>query len=69
MSFGKCHLDLLARYVCPALDTVLEFSVFLLPDQAKLVITDIDGTITTSDVRGQVLHLHMHLQLYIHLHL
>eukprot|EP00092_Neocalanus_flemingeri_P014105 GFUD01015214.1.p1 GENE.GFUD01015214.1~~GFUD01015214.1.p1 ORF type:complete len:335 (+),score=71.34 GFUD01015214.1:212-1216(+) len=43
------------RYVCPELEEVLYFSVFLYDEDQKLVVTDIDGTITESDVRGQVL--------------
>merc|ERR1719153_278223 len=43
------------RYVCPELNTILHFSIFLYETGDKLVITDIDGTITQSDIRGQVL--------------
>jgi len=43
------------RYVCPELNTILHFSIFLYEAGDKLVITDIDGTITQSDIRGQVL--------------
>jgi len=39
------------RYVCPELSEVLYFSVFLYDDDQKLVVTDIDGTITESDIR------------------
>ena len=34
---------------------VIHFSVFLYDEDQKLVVTDIDGTITKSDIRGQVL--------------
>jgi len=44
-----------ARYVCPELSASLDFSVFLYGEDDKLVVTDIDGTITESDIRGQVL--------------
>ena len=39
------------RYVCPELSEVIPFSVFLYEEDQKLVVTDIDGTITESDVR------------------
>ena len=40
-----------ARYVCPELSASLDFSVFLYGEDDKLVVTDIDGTITESDIR------------------
>ena len=40
-----------ARYVCPELSATLEFSVFLYDEHDKLVVTDIDGTITESDIK------------------
>lgn len=43
------------RYACPQLNIILHFSVFLYIANEKLVITDIDGTITESDLKGQVL--------------
>ena len=42
------------RYVCPELGEVLLFSVFLYSEDQKLVLTDIDGTITESDVRVRI---------------
>jgi len=44
-----------ARYVCPELSEILDFSVFLYEEEQKIVVTDIDGTITESDIKGQVL--------------
>lgn len=44
-----------AKYVVEAIDVILEFNVFLYNEDDKLVITDIDGTITESDIKGQVL--------------
>ena len=42
------------RYVCQELGEVVHFSVFLWAEEEELVLTDIDGTITESDVRGHV---------------
>jgi len=44
-----------AWYVCPELNIKLEFSVFLFNSTDKLVLTDVDGTITQSDIKGHVL--------------
>ena len=41
----------LAKYVVEDMDIVLEFNVFLYEEDDKLVITDIDGTITKSDIK------------------
>ena len=41
------------RYVCPELNIKLEFSVFLFNSTDKLVVTDVDGTITQSDIKVQ----------------
>ena len=41
------------RYACAELDIKLEFSVFLFYSSDKLVVTDIDGTITQSDIKVQ----------------
>jgi len=43
------------KYVAKELGVELEFSVFLYEDTDRLVFTDIDGTITESDIRGHVL--------------
>jgi len=43
------------KYVAKELDVELEFSVFLYEDTDRLVFTDIDGTITESDIKGHVL--------------
>lgn len=43
------------RYICPELAEIIQFNVFLYEEDQKLVVTDIDGTITESDVKGQVL--------------
>ena len=40
--------------MCQELGEVVHFSVFLWAEEAELVLTDIDGTITESDVRGHV---------------
>jgi len=40
-------------YRVPDLDVVIPFYVFLLERRAKLVITDVDGTITKDDVTGE----------------
>ena len=42
------------RYACAELDIKLEFSVFLFNSSDKLVVTDIDGTITQSDIKVTV---------------
>lgn len=44
-----------AKYVVDDMDIILDFNVFLYSEDDKLVITDIDGTITESDLKGQVL--------------
>ena len=41
------------RYICPELNIKLEFSVFLFNSTDKLVVTDVDGTITQSDIKVQ----------------
>ena len=41
-----------ASFVVKKLDVEIPFSIFLYNQETKLVLTDIDGTITTSDVRG-----------------
>ena len=43
-----------ASYVCKDLAEVIEFNVFLYNDSAKIVLTDIDGTITESDLKGHI---------------
>ena len=40
-----------ALYVSTELSATLEFSVFLYDEDDKLVVTDIDGTITESDIK------------------
>jgi len=44
-----------ARYVCPELNILFNFSVFLFNSTDKLIISDVDGTITKSDIKGHVL--------------
>jgi len=44
-----------ARYVCPELNIIFEFSVFFYNSTDKLVVSDVDGTITKSDIKGHVL--------------
>ena len=41
----------LFRYACAELDVKVEFSIFLFNWSDKLVVTDIDGTITQSDIK------------------
>lgn len=41
-------------FIVDSLDVEIPFSVFLLDQTSRLVITDIDGTITESDVKGFV---------------
>ena len=43
-----------ARYVCPELEEQIDFNVFLYFEEDKIVLTDIDGTITESDLKGHV---------------
>ena len=43
-----------ARYVCPELGEIIEFHIFLYSEADKLVLTDIDGTITESDIKGHL---------------
>ena len=42
----------LARYFVPALDVEIKFNVYLYGQSERLIITDIDGTITTSNTKG-----------------
>jgi len=42
------------KYVCEELDVSIDFNVYLYQDSDKLVLTDIDGTITESDIKGHV---------------
>ena len=42
----------LARYFVPTLDVEIKFNVYLYGQSERLVITDIDGTITTSNTKG-----------------
>ena len=42
----------LARYFVPTLNIEIKFNIFLYGQSERLVITDIDGTITTSDTKG-----------------
>jgi len=42
------------KYICDELEVTIEFNVFLYQESDKLVFTDIDGTITQSDIKGQV---------------
>merc|ERR1712032_968868 len=44
-----------ARYVCPELNILFNFSVFLFNSTDKLITSDVDGTITKSDIKGHVL--------------
>ena len=43
-----------ASYVCSQLEEKIYFNVFLYSEEDKIVITDIDGTITESDLMGHV---------------
>ena len=43
-----------ARYVCQELEETVHFSVFLFDESDKFVLSDIDGTITESDIRGHI---------------
>ena len=45
----------LGRFHVEALDADVDFNVFLYDQNDKFIITDIDGTITSSDFRGHVL--------------
>jgi len=45
----------MATYHVPALEVTIHFDVFLITSGQKLVITDVDGTITREDVMGFVL--------------
>ena len=44
----------LAHYFVPTLDTEIKFKVYLYEKYEHLIFTDIDGTITKSDVTGFV---------------
>ena len=44
----------LAVYRVPSLDVEIRFIVYLIKQDAKIVFTDVDGTITVSDVVGKV---------------
>ena len=39
------------RYVCPELKILFHFSVFFYNSTDKLIISDVDGTITKSDIK------------------
>ena len=39
------------RYVCPELNINFHFSVFFYNSTDKLIISDVDGTITKSDIK------------------
>ena len=41
-----------ARYVCQELGEVIEFHIFLYSEEDKIVLTDIDGTITETDIKA-----------------
>jgi len=41
-------------YVAKELDTAFPFNVFLYKDTDKLILTDVDGTITESDIKGHI---------------
>jgi len=43
------------KFIAKGLDIVIRFSVFLYQEDDKLVITDIDGTISQSDVKGHIM--------------
>jgi len=43
-----------ARYVCQELEEIVEFSVFLFVETDKLILSDIDGTITEGDIKGHI---------------
>ena len=43
-----------ARYVCQELEEIIHFSVFLFDETEKFILSDIDGTITESDVKGHI---------------
>ena len=43
-----------AKYVCQDLGEAIEFNIFLYSEDEKIVLTDIDGTITESDIKGHV---------------
>jgi len=54
-----------AKYVIQELDEVIEFDVYLFSEDDKIVVSDIDGTITESDVKG---HVYTLLGLDVHHH-
>ncbi|XP_023337551.1 nuclear elongation and deformation protein 1-like isoform X2 [Eurytemora carolleeae] len=43
------------KFVAPQLGVVIPFNVFLYEENDKIVFTDIDGTITQSDIKGHVM--------------
>jgi len=43
-----------ARYVSQELEEIIHFSVFLFDETEKFILSDIDGTITESDVKGHI---------------
>ena len=45
----------LARYYVPTLDIEVRFIIYLYGQNQRLVISDIDGTITTSNIQGFIL--------------
>jgi phosphatidate phosphatase LPIN len=54
-NIGKFELDLGEGF-----KKIVTMKIFLWDDQEKIVISDIDGTITKSDILGQILYKWFH---------
>ena len=42
------------RFIVSSLNVEIPFSIYFLSQNSRLVVTDIDGTITESDIKGFV---------------
>jgi len=54
-SLGLTHGHNQGRYIIPDIGRSIEFSIFLMRQDQKVIITDVDGTVTREDVMGFLL--------------
>ena len=47
-------LKISGKFVAPQLGVIIPFNVFLYEENDKIVLTDIDGTITQSDIKVRI---------------
>lgn len=56
VKIGKSDLlKISGKFVAPQLGVIIPFNVFLYEENDKIVFTDIDGTITQSDIKVRIL--------------